>query len=154
LHHSFRSLVPHSVGQPLILLPRHLSPLFTGRTERLPVLYVFGREEVKMEECERAFRELFPDPMTSVLILYDTVYHHCIAELMERLSDYVHCTPSLLSLPNPVTPSTSTEATPTQCSCIASDSDQLRDSETESSDLNNAPSRSATEVPGRGSYNR
>ena len=31
-----------------------------------------------MEECERAFRELFPDPMTSVLILYDTVYHHCI----------------------------------------------------------------------------
>ena len=63
---------------------------------------------------------------------------------MERLSDYVHCTPSHLSLPNPVTPSTSTEATPTQCSCIASDSDQLRDSETESSDLNNAPSRSVS----------
>ena len=59
------------------------------------------------------------------------------AELTERLSDYPHCTPSLLSLPHPVTPSHSTEATPTHDkSCMASDSH----SETETSDLNNAPS--------------
>ncbi|CAI8016031.1 2-(3-amino-3-carboxypropyl)histidine synthase subunit 2 [Geodia barretti] len=125
----------------------HFGPSCLTQTERLPVLYVFGREEVKMEECERAFRELFPDPMTSVLILYDTVYHHCIAELMERLSDYVDCTPSLLSLPHPITPSPSTEATPTQDSCIASDGDQLRDSDTKSSDLINAPSPSGVLLP-------
>ena len=68
------------------------------------------------------------------------------AELMERLSDYVDCTPSLLSLPHPITPSPSTEAIPTQDSCMASDGDQLRDSETESSDLINAPSPSVSIV--------
>lgn len=57
-----------------------LSPS-TARTQRLPVLYVFGREEVRMEECEKAFRELFPDLLTPVVILYDTVYHHCIGIL-------------------------------------------------------------------------
>ena len=85
-----------------------------------------------MEECEKAFRELFPDLLTPVVILCDTVYHHCIgilfcsilfsiiygyfspAELTERLSDYPHCNPSHLSLPHPITPSPSTETTPTQ----------------------------------------
>ena len=48
------------------------------RTWRLPVLYVFGREEVRMGECVEAFRELFPDRESRVLVLYDTVYAHCM----------------------------------------------------------------------------
>lgn len=51
------------------------------RTQRLPVLYVFGKEEMRVEECVGKFRELFPERESSwVLILYDTVYSHCIRE--------------------------------------------------------------------------
>ena len=95
------------------------------------MLYVF---EVRMEECMEAFKQLFPDKHSLILILYDTVYYHCIgdlarvlnqltrvlispsAELKQRLSDYLHCSPSLLSLPHPVTSSYSTN---TACSCTA-----------------------------------
>lgn len=51
------------------------------RTRRLPVLYVLGKEEVRIEDCVGKFRELFPDRESSwVLILYDTVYSHCTSE--------------------------------------------------------------------------
>ena len=44
------------------------------------MVYVFGREEVRMAECVEAFRQLFPDPAARVLVLYDTVYTHCMGE--------------------------------------------------------------------------
>ena len=44
------------------------------------MVYVFGREEVRMAECVEAFRQLFPDPEARVLVLYDTVYSHCMGE--------------------------------------------------------------------------
>lgn len=47
----------------------------------MPVLYVFGKEEVRIEECVGKFRELFPDRESSwVLVLYDTVYSHRTSE--------------------------------------------------------------------------
>ena len=39
-----------------------------------------------MVECAEAFRELFPDRETRVLVLYDTVYSHCIGELARVLN--------------------------------------------------------------------
>ena len=50
------------------------------RTKRLPVLYVFGREQVCPEECVAALRGAFPDQEEHVLVLYDVVYAHCMGE--------------------------------------------------------------------------
>ena len=50
------------------------------RTKRLPVLYVFGQEEVSPEECAAAFREAFPDQKEQVIVFYDVVYAHCMGE--------------------------------------------------------------------------
>ena len=43
-------------------------------------MYVFGREEVRVGECVEAFRELFPGRESRVLVLYDTIYAHCIGK--------------------------------------------------------------------------
>jgi diphthamide biosynthesis protein 2 len=87
------------------------------------VLYVFGKEEVRLGQCVEAFTELFPDRGSRVLVLYDMVYAHCMAELEEKLSDYTHCTVSQLSLPHPITSplstSTPTHSISTTCECRA-----------------------------------
>ena len=48
------------------------------------MLYVFGREEVRVGECVEAFRDLFPDRESRVLVLYETVYAHCIGKSSMR----------------------------------------------------------------------
>ena len=50
------------------------------RTKRLPVLYVFGQEELSPEECAAAFREAFPDQEEHIIVFYDVVYTHCLGE--------------------------------------------------------------------------
>lgn len=50
------------------------------RTKRLPVLYVFGQEEVSPEACAAAFGEAFPDPEEHVIVFCDVVYTHCMGE--------------------------------------------------------------------------
>ena len=50
------------------------------RTRSLPVLYVFGHEGVNTPECVEAFRHLFQDRTTHILVMYDTVYAHCMGE--------------------------------------------------------------------------
>lgn len=109
------------------------------------MLYVFGREEVRLEECVEAFKTFFPDRLSHVIILYDTIYHHCIGihtyvsslpyihdmylqlsleELKERLNDYTNLVPSLLSLPHPITPSHITTITPSHTTCSNCTTDQ------------------------------
>ncbi|KAM8930108.1 2-(3-amino-3-carboxypropyl)histidine synthase subunit 2 [Pelodytes ibericus] len=53
---------------------------------RLPVLYVFGRQAVDVRLCADAFRKLFPDGDTPVVIVSDVVYHHVIAQLEALLA--------------------------------------------------------------------
>ena len=48
-------------------------------------MYVFGRERVRVGECVEAFRELFPDRESRVLVLYDTVYAHCKGKSLARV---------------------------------------------------------------------
>lgn len=50
------------------------------RTKRLPVLHIFGREPIDVDSCATAFRRLFPDMESHVLMMCDTVYAYCLGE--------------------------------------------------------------------------
>lgn len=50
------------------------------------MLYVFGREGVDVLHCVSAFRELYPDRQADILVLYDTVYAHCIGRIYKGKS--------------------------------------------------------------------
>ncbi len=41
---------------------------------------MFGKEAVDVKDCERAFRETFEARDEHILVLYDTLYSHCIGE--------------------------------------------------------------------------
>ena len=45
------------------------------------MLYVFGQESVDVLHCVAAFRELYTDRETDILVLYNTVYFHCIGRV-------------------------------------------------------------------------
>ncbi|XP_028826132.1 2-(3-amino-3-carboxypropyl)histidine synthase subunit 2 [Denticeps clupeoides] len=53
---------------------------------RLPVKYVFGRRPMDVGRCAAAFRDLYPDSQSHVVILYDVVYSHAIGRLVELLT--------------------------------------------------------------------
>ena len=44
------------------------------------MLFVFGKEWVEVGDCARAFRGTFPATDAHVLVMYDTVYAHCIGK--------------------------------------------------------------------------
>lgn len=50
------------------------------RTKRLPVLYVFGQEELDTDDCASHFRKLFPNSSQHLIVLYDTTYFHAISK--------------------------------------------------------------------------
>lgn len=50
-------------------------------TKRIPVLYIFGRESVDPEKCISAFKELFSDQLSHILVMYDVRYSHVIGEV-------------------------------------------------------------------------
>lgn len=56
-------------------------------SRRLPLMYVFGKGPIDVQECARAFRELYPDQTTHVIILYDVTYSHAIDDLQKLLGD-------------------------------------------------------------------
>lgn len=45
---------------------------------RLPLLYVFGKRPIDVQQCAAAFKELYPDPQSHVIVLYDVTYSHAI----------------------------------------------------------------------------
>ncbi|XP_070708711.1 2-(3-amino-3-carboxypropyl)histidine synthase subunit 2 [Pempheris klunzingeri] len=54
-------------------------------SKRLPVMYVFERRPVDLEKCTSAFRELYPDAQSHVVILYDVNYVHVMNHLLTLL---------------------------------------------------------------------
>ena len=56
------------------------------RTKRLPVLYVFGREEIDINDLIAQFQSLYPQPHTPILILYDVTYSHVTGKYYNQLS--------------------------------------------------------------------
>lgn len=64
----------------------HFGRSCLSRTSRLPVLYVFGKQPVDVEDLVEAFKGFFSELSQPVLILYDVIYAHIKDELKERLS--------------------------------------------------------------------
>ncbi|KAI5104089.1 2-(3-amino-3-carboxypropyl)histidine synthase subunit 2 [Silurus meridionalis] len=56
-------------------------------SRRLPLMYVFGKRPINVQECAAAFRELYPDQESHVIILYDVTYSHAIDDLQRLLGD-------------------------------------------------------------------
>ncbi|KAG2461276.1 2-(3-amino-3-carboxypropyl)histidine synthase subunit 2 [Polypterus senegalus] len=57
--------------------------------KRLPVMYVFGRRNIDLEECAASFRKLYPSTDIPVIIVYDVVYFFIMGGLQKILqSEY------------------------------------------------------------------
>ncbi|KAG0010746.1 Diphthamide biosynthesis protein 2 [Entomortierella chlamydospora] len=57
-----------------------------GRTSRLPVIYVFGKQPVDVQECANVFDGFFgEDKAKKMVLMYDVIYSHCVDKLMETL---------------------------------------------------------------------
>ncbi|NWU94281.1 DPH2 synthase, partial [Upupa epops] len=57
---------------------------------RLPVLHIFGKQPLDIERCAEAFRELYPDRQSCVVVLSDVVYAHAMGELEQQLCPEYH----------------------------------------------------------------
>lgn len=55
-------------------------------SKRLPLMYVFEKRPVDLEKCTSAFKELYPDTQSHIIILYDVNYAHAIDDLLTLLS--------------------------------------------------------------------
>ncbi|XP_067423975.1 2-(3-amino-3-carboxypropyl)histidine synthase subunit 2 isoform X2 [Emydura macquarii macquarii] len=58
----------------------HYGPACLSPCGKVPVLHVFGRRPLDTERCVGAFRELYPDPLSHVVVLSDVVYAHALGE--------------------------------------------------------------------------
>lgn len=52
--------------------------IYIYRTERLPVLYIFGQESVDVKDCIDKFVMSFADSTVPIIIIYDVIFHHII----------------------------------------------------------------------------
>ncbi|TKS87930.1 2-(3-amino-3-carboxypropyl)histidine synthase subunit 2 [Collichthys lucidus] len=64
----------------------HYGSACLSPSKRLPLMYVFERRPVDLEKCTSAFRELYPDTQSHIILLYDVSYVHAINDLLIHLS--------------------------------------------------------------------
>ncbi|XP_010741719.2 2-(3-amino-3-carboxypropyl)histidine synthase subunit 2 [Larimichthys crocea] len=64
----------------------HYGSACLSPSKRLPLMYVFERRPVDLEKCTSAFRELYPDTQSHIILLYDVSYVHAINDLLTHLS--------------------------------------------------------------------
>ncbi|XP_064311337.1 2-(3-amino-3-carboxypropyl)histidine synthase subunit 2 [Phalacrocorax carbo] len=58
---------------------------------KLPVLHIFGQQPLDVGCCAEAFRELYPNRQSHVVVLSDVVYAHAMGELEQLLRpEYPH----------------------------------------------------------------
>ncbi|XP_046859300.1 2-(3-amino-3-carboxypropyl)histidine synthase subunit 2-like [Xenia sp. Carnegie-2017] len=73
----------------------HFGSACLSRTDSIPVIFVFGKEKINIEECCVAFRHCFEDKSTKIILAYDVVYHHSIDQIYTKLSsEYKSLIPS------------------------------------------------------------
>ncbi|NXA51251.1 DPH2 synthase, partial [Nothocercus julius] len=60
-------------------------PACLSRAGSLPTLHVFGRQPLDAARCARAFRELYPERRSRVVVLSDVGYAHAMGELERHL---------------------------------------------------------------------
>ncbi|XP_074858624.1 2-(3-amino-3-carboxypropyl)histidine synthase subunit 2 [Carettochelys insculpta] len=69
----------------------HYGPACLSPCRKLPVLHVFGRRALDTERCAGAFRELYPDRQSHVVVLSEVAYAHALGELEQLLCpEYPH----------------------------------------------------------------
>lgn len=64
----------------------HYGSACLSPSKRLPLLYIFERRPLDLEKCTSAFRELYPDAQSQVILLYDVNYVHAISKLISNVS--------------------------------------------------------------------
>ncbi|CAJ1081867.1 2-(3-amino-3-carboxypropyl)histidine synthase subunit 2 [Xyrichtys novacula] len=64
----------------------HYGSACLSPSTRLPLMYVFERRVVDLEKCSSAFRELYQDTQSHIIILYDVNYVHAMNDLHSLLS--------------------------------------------------------------------
>ncbi|XP_070563663.1 2-(3-amino-3-carboxypropyl)histidine synthase subunit 2-like isoform X1 [Ptychodera flava] len=102
----------------------HFGRTCLSPTRRLPVLFVFGQQDIDVEHCFSSFKELFPDSMSHVVVLYDVVYAHSITALSEKLCQmYPNVVISSLEYPNSVDMKTSKEYGASQSASLSNHTD-------------------------------
>ncbi|NXT00488.1 DPH2 synthase, partial [Jacana jacana] len=63
----------------------HYGPACLSPCRKLPVLHIFGQQPLDVGRCTEAFRELYPDRQSRVVVLSDVVYAHAMGELEQQL---------------------------------------------------------------------
>ncbi|XP_049664758.1 2-(3-amino-3-carboxypropyl)histidine synthase subunit 2 [Accipiter gentilis] len=63
----------------------HYGPACLSPCGKLPVLHIFGQQPLDIGCCAEAFRELYPDRQSRVVVLNDVVYAHAMGELEQQL---------------------------------------------------------------------
>lgn len=63
-------------------LHNKLMASFLCSTSRIPVLYIFGKEAMDMQACVAAFRSIYHDKLSHIIIMYDVTYSHVTGEFM------------------------------------------------------------------------
>lgn len=59
----------------------HYGSACLSPSKRLPLMYIFERRPVDVEKCTSAFRELYPDSQSHIILLYHVNYVHAISKL-------------------------------------------------------------------------
>ncbi|KAG2225349.1 hypothetical protein INT45_005593 [Circinella minor] len=65
------------VGADLII---HYGRSCLSPTSHLPVLYVFGQENIDLDNCEEQFENLFPDTTTPIIVMCDVEYSYAVEQ--------------------------------------------------------------------------
>ncbi|XP_066411863.1 2-(3-amino-3-carboxypropyl)histidine synthase subunit 2 [Molothrus aeneus] len=63
----------------------HYGPACLSPCRKLPVLHIFGQQPLDVGRCAEAFRELYPEQQSRVVVLSDVVYAHAMGELEQQL---------------------------------------------------------------------
>ncbi|GIY90405.1 2-(3-amino-3-carboxypropyl)histidine synthase subunit 2 [Caerostris extrusa] len=68
-------------------------------TNRLPVLYIFGKQMIDTQDAVNAFENMFPDKMSEVILLYEVMYFYDIDSIIKKLKGYKNLIVSCLEIP-------------------------------------------------------
>lgn len=58
------------------------------RTLLLPVLYIFGKKRIDMDDLLQKFQAVFPDARDHILVVWSGMYYHCRATLLDYVEQY------------------------------------------------------------------
>ncbi|GIY74167.1 2-(3-amino-3-carboxypropyl)histidine synthase subunit 2 [Caerostris darwini] len=68
-------------------------------TNRLPVLYIFGKQIIDTQDAVNAFENMLPDKMSEVILLYEVMYFYDVDSIIEKLKGYKNLIVSCLEIP-------------------------------------------------------